>query len=171
MDWIKKVFGYYILGFKNSFNYKEASTRTELNYFILVFSVAYLLLFFITFFTSLILAIYKPIIAAISFAVMIGIILLYSLAHVLPALSLIYRRIKDIFSTKARMVFGIYVVVWAIQFICCLTNCIITLSISKISEPTISIFVTLFALGIIAQILGLGMLGFVIFLMCKKGNM
>ena len=168
---MKNIFEYYLMAFTNCFNYRDASRRSELNYFILIFSVIYFVLFFIGFLGVIMTVILNQNAIPIAFGILMGVILIYSLMHILPFVALIYRRIKDIFVQKAKLAFGIYITVWALQVAACIVNFAIVSSISPSNQPAPETFAVMFIIGILAQLCGLAMFGFLIFLMCKKGNL
>jgi len=171
MDLLQKIFGCYLKAFQNCFNYSDSAMRYEFNYFILVFSVIYFILFFIGFFIIVFSSIANPSIAPIAFGTLFVLVLLYSIVHILPSLALLYRRIKDVFSEKSKLFFGLYLLVWFIQISSWASCAVLSSTISPTHQPTPSFLVLVFGCTVICQICGLIMLGFYIFLMCKKGNL
>ena len=169
---MKQVFEYYLSAFSNSFNYRDAAKRSELNYFILIFSVIYFILFIIGFFCATMTLIFKTEeTAPTAIIILFGTVIFYCLIHILPFISLVYRRIKDIFSDKSKLVFGIYLTVWGFQIAGVITNFVMALSTISIKQPEPSFLILMFTISVFTQICGLGMFGFLIYLMCKKGNL
>ena len=171
MDLITKIFRCYLMAFQKCFNYSDSTMRHEFNYFILVFSVIYFILFLIGFYSIIIVSVSNPNMAPVSFGIFTGLILLYCVVHLLPSLSLLYRRIKDVFSKKSRLVFGLYIAIWLLQIIGWVTCFSLSSTISPTNQPTPIFFIFWIGGAIVCQICGLIMFGFFIFLMCKKGNL
>ena len=168
---LEKTLEYYLMGFRNTFNYRDASCRSELNYFILFFSVVYIVGLFLGMYVTIFTAVLKPQMAPILFGVMFGIIFLYCIAHFLPYIALIYRRIKDIFDKKSRMVFSILIFVWLLQMVCVIPSYCFMFSMNNSVQPTPQLMLGIFLPVIFAQILSWVVIGFIIFLMAKKGNL
>ena len=174
MEYINKAFYYYFLAFKKSFDYSNPATRSELNYFILIFTIFYFLFFIVGMIFIIGSIASGPDNIEFAFKFFMGIIMVYSLAHILPSLAIICRRTKDIFGPNSSIYFGIYIVVWVTQVCCWLSSFIVTgrsIFTPMAAAPTPETFLLSICLGLVSQICGLLMLAYMIFLMCKKGNL
>jgi uncharacterized membrane protein len=90
-----------------------------------------------------------------------------------PSLSLVYRRIKDIFQEKTKYYYTAFVITWLLQIACPIylyfkMNTLISNNVNIQPEHFLFNF---FPIAIIGQILAIVMFGFVIFLMVKKGKL
>ena len=171
MEWLSKVFGYYILAFKKCFDYKSPAIRSELNYFILVFSVIYLFLLFIGFGYIIASIMQNPEYISNHFNIFMVFAYIFCLINLLPSLSIIYRRMLDIFADRAKLFYSGYIVLWLIQILCSVFVFIKMNSFAISNQtPPIELIMYSVILSLVGQISGLIMLAAIIFLMCKKGN-
>lgn len=161
---MNNAWNYYLLAFKNIFNYKDISNRQELNWFVLFIIVFWILLFFITFGTCVTLAVTgKDTFIPIMFGTVFIIACIYLLAHIIPLISLVRRRFNNIALSKGKLFFSIWATIWFIQFLICNTVFFLVKGSMGNINP-----LHILPLAFIGQICGFLVIGTVIFLMIRE---
>jgi hypothetical protein len=99
---------------------------------------------------------------------------IFYLVHALPMFALIKRRLIDIFSQKAGLIFRIYLTIEIIRLLISLGYPFVLYSFQNVVVTSenlpITTFVCFWIIGLINNILSFLMLAFYIFLMVKQGN-
>lgn len=161
---MKQAWNFYLLAFKNIFDYKNIAERKELNWFILFMFIGWLLsvMFFIGCVILIAVSGNDNTIPVLFFAFFIyaGI---YLLLHGLTLASLVKRRFNLIAPKKSRIFFGSWLGVWVVQLIIDI-DIFLTL---KNSLNNINPLIIL-PLAFIAQICALLMISTIIFLMVRQ---
>ena len=159
---MNNIWNYYLLAFKNIFNFKDSANRQELNWFILFIIVFWLLLFFLTFGTCVTLVVTgKTTFIPIIFGAMFIIACIYLLAHIIPLISLVRRRFNNIAPSKGKFLFSVWATIWFIQFLIC--NAMFFLVKGSMGN-----IMHILPLAFIGQICGFLVIGTVIFLMFRE---
>lgn len=161
---MKEALNFYLLAFRNIFDYKNTAERKELNWFILFMFIFWMLsgIFFIGCCISIAVLGKGDIIPVLIFAFFIYAVI-YLLGHGLPLISLVKRRFNFITPEKSRIFFGSWLGVWAIQLCIC-----VEMSLIVKNSPNNINLLTILPLAFIGQICGLLVTGTLIFLMIRQ---
>lgn len=169
---------FYLNAFKNFRDYHTPAPRKEFNFFILFYFIFWLVIFIPMMMVGFYHAVstmmggkFEYLNLLIPFMV-VGWI--FYLVHVVPLLALIKRRLIDIFSQKAGLIFWIYVTIEIIRLLITLgyplgVYFLKNMFMTSESLPVANL-VIIWIIGLINNIISFLMIAFYIFLMVKQGN-
>ena len=159
MEYLK----YYTNAFKNSFNYKDMAKRKEFNFFILFYILFWMILFIPFMFGMPIVTMLNNINPIIPFGGFAIVSWIFFIVHAFPFLALIKRRIIDITPSKANLIFWIFITLEIIRIFISISFMVILYT----NQGQFHIWYIF--IGLVNQALCTISLGFIIFLMVKKG--
>ena len=156
-----EYFNIYLNAYKNFKDYHSPSKRNELNWFILFYLIFWMIIFIpFMIITPLFVVIYKS--PLIMFGILFVVGWIYFIVHAIPLLALVKRRLIDIIPTKANLIFWSFI-----------TFEVIRISISLFFMVVLCLLkefhIWYILIGVINQVLSTITIGFMIFLMAKKG--
>ncbi len=156
------VFSYYLLAFKNSFDYKNTAIRSELNWFILFWFIFWMIFGFLSMVLIPVYIMLTKNDPLFLIQIMFTIAILYMFIHFFPLLSLIKRRFNSISPQNAGKFFAGFAAIWFVQIIIIIGSGIY----ANFAQQSANVFV-LMPLVLLGQLCGLIVMGVTIFLMVK----
>lgn len=171
-------FSFYLNAFKRFKDYHTPSPRKEFNFFILFYVIFWLVIFIPMIMAGVYLSMSSMLDGEsnyLKFLIPFSLIgWMFYLVHAVPMFALIKRRLVDIFSQKAGLIFGIYLTIEIIRLLISLGYPFFLYSLLDVVVASenlpIAILVSLWIIGLINNIFSFLVLAFYIFLMVKRGN-
>ena len=171
-------FSFYLNAFKRFKDYHTPSPRKEFNFFILFYFVFWLVIFIpmmMVVFYQAMSSMTEENFNYLKLIIPFGLVgWIFYLVHIVPLLALIKRRLIDIFSQKASLIFRIYVAIEIIRLLITLGYPIGVYFLQNVITTSenlpVASLVVIWIIGLINNALSFLVLAFYIFLMVKQGN-
>lgn len=161
---MSNAWSYYLLAFRNIFNYKNKAQRQELNWFILFTLLFWFILSFLFMGANITFAVIgKVFIVPILFAIGFIIAGLFFIIHTLPFIALIKRRFNSITPVKSGLFFLSWLCIWLMQLAVCFGILVFMLGHQQLENPLL-----ILPIAFLGQLCGLIVVGTVIFLMVRE---
>ena len=168
----------YLNAFKNFKDYHTPAPRKELNFFILFYFIFWLIIFIpmmVVGFYHAMSSMMEDNFDYLKLLIPFGVVgWVFYLVHIVPLLALIKRRLIDIFSQKAGLIFWIYATIEIIRLLISLVYPFAVYFLQNIVMTSenlpVANLVVIWIIGLINNALSFLVLAFYIFLMVKQGN-